>query len=341
MERDMNYFKNKTILVTGATGLIGSNLVKRLMKTSEIRVIANARNEQKLKELFSEYLNNPFFIIYAHDISIPFSFSEKIDLIYHAASPQENKIINNQPLDVIFPNIFGTKNCLDFILKQERELGIKCRMILFSSVTVYKNITNKEITVKESDTEITDKIENNSACYSQSKRMIEVIANGYFKQFGVDIVSARLSTVYGDSEFKTETAFFDFIKLATAGENISINNPLIPKRDNIYIEDALNALLILAEKGEKGDVYNVSSNKELENYASICDIAESIVNITNQYRRKSNLNEIKLIIPKTNSKNIGSSLILDNTKLKSLGWELLYSLEKGLTKTIEANINFK
>lgn len=332
--------KNKTVLITGATGLIGSNLVIKLMHIGGIKVIANARNEEKLKELFKEYIDNPLFSIYINDISVPFNFSETIDLIYHAASPQENKIINDYPLDVIFPNIFGTKNCLDFILKQEKELGIKARLILFSSVTIYKNITDQEISVEESDTEITDKIENNSACYSQSKRMIEVIANSYFKQFSVDIISARLSTVYGHSVFKTETAFFDFIKLAITGKDISINNPLIPKRDNIYIEDALNALIILAEKGKSGEAYNISSNNELGNYASIVDIADLIVNITNKYRRKNNLNEIKLIVPKTNSNDVKPGLIMNNKKLKSLGWNLLYSLETGLSETIETNINF-
>ena len=334
----MNYFTSKTILVTGATGLIGSNLVIKLMKMGGIKVIANARNEEKLKELFFEYINNPLFSIYAYDISIPFNFFEKIDIIYHAASPQENKIINNKPLDVIFPNIFGTKNCLDFLLNQEKEVGLKGRLILFSSVTIYSNNTTNDLIVKESDTAVTDKIENNSAAYSQSKRMIEVIANGYKKQFNTDVVTARLSTVYGNSMFKTETAFFDFVKKVSNGEDLTVNNPLVPRRDNIYIDDALEALLILAEKGISGDVYNISSNNELGNFASVYEIAEQIVKITNEFRIMKQHHAIKLNAPLVDFAKRSPGVILDNSKLRLLGWNLKTSLYEGLKTTIMQNI---
>lgn len=335
----MSYFNESTILVTGATGLIGSNLVHKLMEIGGIKVIANGRSQDKLQTIFEDYIDSPLFSTYAHDVSSPFELPNyNIDYIFHAASPLENKIIKNEPLNVINPNIFGTINCLNFLLNQYQNIGLKGRLILFSSVTVYANYSNENLIVKETDTNVTDKIENISASYSQSKRMSEVIANAYKKQYNSDIVSARLSTVYGDSKFKPETAFFEFIKNAISGEDISVNNPLVAKRDNIYVDDVINALLVLAEKGDSGDVYNVSSNNELGNFASVYDIAKAIVDITNQFRKSKNLNDIKLISPSRDLTKITPGLILDNSKLKTLGWNLKTSLSDGLYKTIMKNI---
>lgn len=335
----MNYFKNKTILVTGATGLIGSNLVKRLMEIEGIKVIASSRSYDKLQALFSDYLENPLFSIYTHDVSDAFDLEEfPLDIIFHAASPQENKIIRDTPVDVINPNIFGTINCLELLKKQEKKSGVKGRLVLFSSVTVYANDSKLDKVVNELETSVTDKLENDSAPYSQSKRISEVIANAYKKQFDCDTVIARLSTVYGDSKFKTETAFFDFIQKAVSGEDLSVNNPLVPRRDNIYIDDALDALLIIAEKGISGEPYNVSSNNQLGNFASVYEIAKNIVNITNEFRVEKNLDLIKFNTIPSDLLKRNPGLILDNSKLQLLGWNLKTSLLDGLRKTIIKNL---
>jgi len=335
----MYYFFNKRVLVTGATGLIGSNLVNKLMTIKGVKVIASSRSYDKLKNLFSGYLKNPLFSIYPHDVSDSFDLEEfPIDIIFHAASPQENKIIRDTPVDVINPNIFGTINCLELLKKQEKKSGVKGRLVLFSSVTIYANDSKLDKVVNETDTSVTDKLENDSAPYSQSKRISEVIANAYKKQFDSDTVIARISTVYGDSKFKTETAFFDFIQKAIYGQNLSINNPLVPRRDNIYIDDALDALLIIAERGISGDSYNVSSNKQLGNFASVYEIAKNIVDITNEFRVEKNLDLIKFnTIPSDLSKR-NPGLILDNSKLQLLGWNLKISLLDGLRKTIIKNL---
>ncbi len=324
--------KNKVILVTGATGLIGSHIVDELMKNEQNTVIALSRNEEKLKNGFKEYLQSDNFKYIASDITgdIQSKLGERrIDYIFHAASPMEGKVIQQFPLNVITPNLNGTINCLEILRKQKERDDYKGRLILFSSVTVYANNTDRDIIVSEEDTNVTEKLDSISAPYSQSKRMSEVIAQAYRRQYNVDVVIARLSTVYGNTRFKPDTAFFQFINTALRHENIIMNSSGIGKRDNIYIDDAVQGLIKICVAGETGQVYNVSSNGDLENYMAIDEIGQAIIDDVNF--RGAN---IKLIYREGESKDRKPGLRMDNTKLKKLGWNIQMSLKEGIHKTI-------
>lgn len=331
-----NFFSGKTVLVTGATGLIGSNLVDTLMKIEGIKVIALSLTEEKLKKSFKEYIGKDNFRYIARDISLGINdIEDTIDVCFHGAGSMEREVILNRPVNVIMPNLIGTKNCCEFMVSQYKKKNIKGRIILFSSVTVYGNDTDKDLIVKEKDTNYTEVLDSTSACYSQSKRMIEVIAHAYKKQFGVDFVTARLSTVYGSTKLIPNTAFFEFIKKGIKGENILINSLGSPRRDNIYIDDAINALLTICEKGISGEAYNISSNQEGGNYLAIDEIAKVIAEVSNEYNNRNKNSKKISVILKENSSKRNPGLILDNQKLKFLGWSLKTDFRTGIKRTIE------
>ena len=83
----MNDFNEKTIMITGSSGLIGSNLVKSLLKNNNTKVIAVGRNIKKLNNIFYKYKNNSNLILLEHDICSPIKVNEKIDYVFHAAGP--------------------------------------------------------------------------------------------------------------------------------------------------------------------------------------------------------------------------------------------------------------
>lgn len=325
----MNKFNNKAVLITGATGLIGSHIVDELMTKSTAKVIALSRNEKKLIEGFKDYIDNPRFFVCAQNITDSLNFDGHIDYIFHAAGPMEGKIIKEYPVDVINPNIIGTVNCLEFLKDQEKKMGIKGRLILFSSVTVYGNIMNEDLTAVESDTRVTETIEAVSAPYSQSKRMSEVITLAYVRQFGVDAVISRFSTVYGATRFIPETAFFEFIKKGKAGECIKLNNAGLPRRDNIYVDDAVEGVLKVAESGTTGEAYNISSNGDLDNYASVDEIASVISEVSNKLYG----NKCEVQFKEHSSSTRKPGLKLYNMKLKSLGWDVKVYLRDGIERT--------
>lgn len=336
----MDCYSGKTILITGATGLIGSHVVDALMRVDNVKVIAQSRNEQKLQKCFEVYRNCKNFRYVAMDISkgLP-DIDEQIDFIFHAASPMERDIIANSPVDVILPNLVGTVNCLEYLVKQEKKSGFKGRVVLFSSVTVYGNNTLKDRIITEKDTNVTEYLEAIGAPYSQSKRMCEVIAQAYKRQYDVDFVIARLSTVYGNTTIKPKTAFFEFLKKAIDREDIELNTIGLARRDNIYIDDAVRGLLAICAKGISGESYNVSSGGKLGNFAAVDEIAEVITEQANNIY--CDCNKIKVIFagPSTNNVSRRPGLILDNTKLEDLGWELQTSLANGIKKTIESAKN--
>lgn len=325
----IDFLNNKNILVTGATGLIGSNLVDILMASKASQIFVIGRNLIKIQKTFQEYHNDPRLIMIEHDISnqLPNKINN-IDYIFHAAGPMERDIISNKPMDVIFPNIIGTLNLLNKLKEQYQQMGKSGRLIIFSSVTVYNNYSDTDITVNESNTEYAEKIDS-SSCYSESKRMIEVIAKSYYKQYNTNVVIARFSTVYGYTRNIPNTAFYEFIKKAIKRENIILNGTNFPKRDNIYIDDAIEGLLLIASKGISGESYNISSNGEKNNFSAIDEIASIINQQTSQILKKS---PVKIETKHFTNRKAG--ILLSNSKLQKLGWTLKWDIKNGINETI-------
>ena len=320
-------FNGKTVLVTGATGLIGSNLIDKLMSMKNVNVIALARNREKLNISFSEYMNNKNFNVLVQDICTPINIPDGvyIDYIFHAAGAMTGEIINNRPLEVIDANLTGTRNCLE-LLNEQMKNGYKGRLLLFSSVTVYGNNSDTDKIVTEKDTDVAGVLDIPYAAYAETKRMSEVLALSYFRQCDIDVVIARLSTVYGFTKFPPNTAFYEFITKALNNEDILLKNSNLPRRDNIYIDDAINGLLLICEKGIKGEAYNISSNGELGNFAAVDEIAEIITKISNETYEKNIA--VKYENASTTARKAGVKL--DNAKVKELGFEVNFSLEMGI-----------
>lgn len=323
----MSGFENKIVLITGASGLIGSNLVDRLMQSGVAKLIVTGRSKSKLEKTFPDYNGSKIFQVIEHDASMPYLEEIKnVDYIFHAAGPMERNIVMNYPVSVILPNVLGTIYALEFLRKQEVETGRKGRAIIFSSVTVYNNPTKKDYVAVENETSFAQSLDVASACYSESKRMSEVIAKSYVKQYGVDAVIARFSTVYGPTRNIPDTAFYEFVKKSIAGEDITVNSNTAPRRDNIYVDDAIDGLIDLTLKGKAGESYNISSNGELGNYAAVDEIAQMMTKVAGKGSK---------VIYTRNENSTKSGLKLNNDKLKGLGWQVNFSMEDGISESIK------
>lgn len=323
---NLDSFKNKTVLITGATGLIGSHIVDKLLTVDGTTVLALGRSMAKLSSTFSDNSSRGKLMCVEHDISkpIPEKFGA-VDFIFHAASPISGEIIKTRPLDVIDSNLSGTINCLEYLRNQGHG-----KMIVFSSATVYSVDVPNHVAY-ETETSIADSIDAPNAPYSESKRMVEVIANAYHKQHLVDVLVVRFSYVYGYSKHPAKTAFYEFINKALAGENIVMNKSGLSRRDNIFVEDAVDGLLHLCNKGKVGEVYNISSDGDMGNYAAVDEMAELIAKNANKLISDSHVK----VTFKEQGQERKEGLRLSNKKIKATGWAISTSIEDGIYKTMK------
>ena len=319
-------FANKRVLISGATGLIGKHLTNALLENGAI-VIAVGRNIEKLKKVFKNDISNSRLQIIEGNISERFPVvNDTIDYVFHAASPISGAEIRTLPVDTISANIEGKKNCLEYLKNQG------CgRLIVFSSATAYGNFNlTEDIVVSEEMTDKADALHTANTPYSESKRMVEVLARAYGVQYGVESVIVRIGYVYGYSNPMPNTAFYEFIKKAINGDNITLNNSGMGRRDNIYVDDVVNGLLVVAKNGINGEAYNISSNGDCGNFKAIDEIAEIIADSAN---RELNTDISAVIKPLEGKRNPG--MRMDNSKIKSLGWKVTVGLEEGIAKVIK------
>lgn len=326
----MRVFEDKTILVTGATGLIGSHVIRRLLQCRGCEVTALDLDIRVMEKVFRNCEGAERLTLMEGSIAdgMP-QLGRSIDYIFHAGSPTSLDDLHNIPVEVIRANVMGTMNCLEYLRGEKERNGHEGRMVMFSSVRLYGSNPDGDRRVTEDETEHTDALYAPNIAYSESKRMIETCARAYYRQYGIETFIARFGTVYGYELFAPDTAFFEFVFKALRGEDITLNHSGAARRDNIYAEDAVDALMCIVEKGEPCVPYNVSSGGDKGGFAAVDEIAQAIATAGNKLLGHN----IKVVV-KEEPRERAAGLILDNGRLKGLGWNVSHSLTEGIEKTL-------
>lgn len=324
---DWEKLSDKTILISGATGMIGTCLIDALMlrneiKKSDIHVIAMSRNESRAKERLGKYWNRTQFEYISCDINGTIPECGRIDYVIHAASNTHPLQYSEDPVGTIASNIIGTKNLLDYAVSH----GAK-HFCFVSSVEVYGE--------NRGDTEKFDEsylgwIDCNTlrAGYPESKRVGETLCNAYNKTYGLEFSIPRLSRVYGPTMLLPDTkAISQFIKKAAASEDIVLKSEGNQKYSYTFVTDAAAGILYTILQGEKGQAYNVADE---ESDITLKDLAQTLARIANT----------KVIFELPDEKerrgySTATKAMLNADKLKKLGWNAQVHLIEGLKCTVE------
>lgn len=311
---DMSVFDGKTILVTGATGLIGKLCVKSLLNSGyNTQVIALVRDEEKAKNIFGESKRLTYLV---QDINQRINTTRRVDYIIHAASTTSSKDFVEKPVETIYTAINGSRNVLEFA-KNKRLEG----MVYLSSLEIYG--VNEKENIKERDYGYID-ILNPRSSYSESKKMVETMCISYGTEYGVPVKIARLAQTFGAGvSISDNRVFAQFAKAIINKENIILHTKGETKRNYCYTTDTVRGIFTILTKGENNNAYNVANEN------SYCSISEMAHLLENEYTK------VEYKIDEVNrGYNPTVKIALNTEKLNALGWEAKVNLKEMFDRLI-------
>lgn len=305
-----------TVFVTGATGLVGSQLVKTILAANRIhdlhiRVLALVRSQDKARRVFGHLLEKPELQLHYGDVTQPLCIAGDVDYIIHAASQTASKEFVSHPVETIDTSFIGTKNILELARsKQSRSV------VYISSMEAYGNPVHDKFRTAEADLGYIDNL-NVRSCYSEGKRFCECLCACYSSEYGVPVKIARLAQTFGAGvSFAENRVFAQFAKSAMNGTDIVLHTKGQSYGNYCYTADAVCGLLTILLRGENAQAYNVvceSTTMKIADMAAMVahDIADDRI-------------QVVFDIPES-ALTYGYApdvvLRLDGRKLRSLGWE--------------------
>ena len=318
---DLSTLNDSRILVTGATGLIGSCLVDVLLTNPHrnYQVYALGRNEERARQRVNNYWETADFHFIRHDISLPLDSDIRFDYIIHAASNASPNFFKEKPVEVIKSNIIGVENLMEHGIRH----GMK-RMLFVSSGEIYGEGDGREFT--EADSGYVN-CATPRACYPSSKRAAETLCVAYAAEYGADVVIARPCHTYGPYFTESDNRVYaQFIRNLLDGKDIVLKSRGEQYRSWLYVVDAAHALLTILTKGAKGEAYNVADE---QSNITIRALAELLAGAEDR--------QVVFDIDDANGNTTPITRATFSTeKLAQLGWRPLTTIAEGLQHTLAA-----
>lgn len=299
-------------LVTGATGLIGSAITKKLLSEGN-QVVALVRNTAGASQ-FSEYADN--LTIVEQDITSPISYTGDVNFIIHTAAPTDSAFFIDHPVETITSIVDGTKNILDFAKQKDIE-----SLVFLSSMEVY-GISNTDEDITEEKQFYCDPLAVRSD-YPLAKRLAENLCIAYLQEHGVPVKIARLAQVIGRSLSPNDNRIIaKLIRSALSQTDIVLRPSGKTMQTYIHIDDAVSGIMSILKDGKDGEAYNIANEST---YTSIRDLAELVA---------SEIADGKIVVTAIDEDDAkyppDRKLNINSAKLQGLGWQPTISLTQAL-----------
>lgn len=321
--------RGKSIMLSGATGLIGSFFVdviseKNITDGLNCTVYALVRNEEKAKARFSKFADDTHLVFIPYDVKYPLIRDDlgTVNYILHLASNTHPMLYATDPIGTITTNIIGLQNLLEFAAAH------RCERFIFAS-------SNEVYGENRGDAELFDEdycgyINCNTlrAGYPESKRCGEALCQAYKSQKGLDVCVARLTRSYGPTMIMSDTkAVSQFIKKGVAGEDIVLKSEGTQYYSYTYTADAASGLLWILLAGESGEAYNIA---DISGDITLKDLASIIAEMNG----KKVVFELPDAVEAAGYSR-ATKARLDGSKIRALGWKPMYNIKTGMERTVK------
>ena len=315
-----------TVLVTGATGLIGKALVKRFLAWNRshpnctIRVLANVRNMDKAMVTFGSETEHLTFMV--GDIRTLGLSGLSIQYVIHTASATASDAFVKEPVEVIATVLDGTRNLLSG-LAGHKELK---KFVLLSTMEVYGTPSDDEKISENHGTNLNTM--STRSCYPVAKRMCENLCACYWSEYRLPACVVRLTQTFGPGvAYHDGRVFAQFARCAIEQRDIVLATKGETKRSYLYLEDAVSAILTVLCQGTPCEAYNAANEST---YCSIYEMARLVA-----YDLCGGTIRVK--IQETDSPQYAPTLHmnLDTAKLRALGWEPTLGLREMFQSLID------
>jgi dTDP-glucose 4,6-dehydratase len=327
---DFSALYNSSILISGATGLIGSQLVKVLsclnrIKRADITIYALIRDTHKAQSIFQELYGHEKIHFVLHDIRQRPVFNANIDYIIHCASITASRTFIENPVETVDTAYMGTHFMLD-LAKEKQIKGF----VYLSSMEVFGITDNRLLDIKESDYGYID-ILNPRSSYSESKRMCECLCACYVQEYGLPVKIARLTQVVGAGiDYHDTRVAAQFARSVIENRDIVLKTEGKTLRPLVYTRDGIAGIFTILLKGTNGQAYNVA------NKTTAVSIRETAEMITEKIANNAINVVFDINVPVEYAPNLNLNLVLNTEKIEELGWRVEVGLEDAYRRMIES-----
>lgn len=268
----IDHLKYKTVLVTGATGFIGSLLVKAMIAANNeyntnIRILAQVRNENKARQIFENAVLDGSIELIKGEITQRLDINGSLDYIIHTANVTQSKYMVEFPVDTIETSLEGTKAILELAREKDVE-----GFLFVSSMEIYGSFAEDGI-VDEKMYGYIDTLETRSN-YPLCKRMCENMCIAYMKQYGIPVKIARPAQIFGAGvSLEDNRVFAQFAKSIIEKKPIVLRTEGNSETNSCYSSDAVRGLFYVLVNGVTGEAYNIvneQSHSTIRKMAEMC-----------------------------------------------------------------------
>lgn len=325
VEEPLNWkeLKNKTVLITGATGMVGQSIVFTLMELNKkmdinVKILVLCRGRKVAEQLFKEQLDKNVFII-VQDVIEKLKYDNQIDYIIHCASPSHPAYFMEDPVGTIDANTLGTKNTLEVAKEKNSQYCYISTMEIYGEMNEVTDITEDKFGA-------IDSLQLRSS-YPLSKKLGENLCLAYKLQYNVDCKIVRLAHTYGPGmNINDSRVQCELIREVINNEDIVLKSDGTMKRTYTYISDVISGIFYIILSGNEL-VYNVANEEAI---ISIKELANTII------KAKAN-SKSKLVFKLKDEKGWYkvAPKIMNCSRLKSLGWKPRVDVAEGMKRSID------